>query len=279
MAFEEVPESQKKWGRMPIMKALKEEMEEERRQDFMQDYYAFSGQVINRPYQECLDPLFDMFDFFVSMMKDFEYSEDQIILMKDTVKKWDKFGFGIRFNDLLKLFREISDSNVLTNTFSTAEISRLVAQFNEKDGEKGYISPEAFMDAWLASCKRTIVAQKTPRPILSAGFVSEAYQQVNLLPTGFDHYYLPMDFADGPEIPISEAVEEGWYDKNKIDRKIIGTARRFVKREGRACRSLNQAHFTPEFEVVIQKRVIDEKKTRNNEMEGVDWKISTSVRV
>ena len=65
-----------------------------------------------------------------------------------------------------------------------------------------------FIGAWKASLTRALVVRKTPRPVLSGGFVSQVLQEVGLMPSKKDNYFLPMDFTSYWKVEDPEAKKK-----------------------------------------------------------------------
>ena len=70
-----------------------------------------------------------------------------------------------------------------------------------------------------ASLERTVVARKTPHQVLSGAFVSQALQEMGVLPKGKDSYFLPMDFAEvskkkgtaaGKSVKCAAQISKAW---------------------------------------------------------------------
>lgn len=186
--------------------------ENSERLEYLQKYYQFTGPVINRAYGQCMDKLESMFRFVSTSLKSFELSSQEILNMHTLLEKYivpfvgldGQPSRGIPFGSLLTLFRDMSETSlsggILQNTFSDGEIFELVSAFTMGDdrvslSNNGFISEAEFFTQWKASLERTLPLRRIPREILSGAFVSQALQQIGVLPQSSDAYYLPMDFA------------------------------------------------------------------------------------
>lgn len=202
------------------------------RLEYLQKYYQFTGPIINRTYGQCMDKLEAMFRYVMASLRSFDLAPIELSEMDKILDKYvttftgpdgQTRQSGIPFQSLLPLFRDISSHDSHTqNTFSDAEMYELVGSFTTGDdrvslSNTGFMTKQEFMQQWRASLERTLPLRRIPREILSGAFVSQALQNIGILPQSSDAYYLPMEFA------MLEAPEglgwpqDDWSQKRKAE--------------------------------------------------------------
>lgn len=116
----------------------------------------------------------------------------------DAGKKDDgepEHGHGLTYDELVLYFGLIADAGHIKNTLAESEVFHLVTQYDtHRDGE---ITKAELTRCWRSSATRAVLANKRTAELLSGYFVSQALQQVGLLPRGTDaeKYFLPAQFS------------------------------------------------------------------------------------
>jgi hypothetical protein len=168
------------------------------RVDFEEQFFGFLGPLMNKPYAHPLvttsGKLDGMFQNFAQTMQQIDFSPKQLKRLHEEVAKADK-GNGIQFDELLELFTTLFEAPELLNTLSTAEILSLTSHYDISEDKKEGISKDEFIETYNNSIKRTLIARKMPREVLSGAFVSLVFQELGLLKKSKSNYLLPMAFA------------------------------------------------------------------------------------